>query len=753
MDWIFKIGIFMLPFENLFFAPSSGWATITPIIFFIYLLFNLKLAIKSICKYRYIFIFLIAGFIISAINYSFVGVEIRNLINATISLALGITNLISIDIYFRQKNNKIDKCVKLLIITYTISLVIGWIQFLTIKLDIEILKDLFINIEKRSYIKYNRVQFTFTEPSFIGMHLFGILLPIYMYTKKKTLLSLIGIFAISAIIFSSGVRILIDMIVVITICYIIYFIKNRKNKKVIISTIMLLIIILTNFTILYKTNYRIKSIINNGIYADGSLASRYFRINASVKGVANDCRLLTGYGLGNELLAIKSGYEQAMNEYKSSYTNEMEQLANPSYTDDSVSYCLYTRITSEFGIIFLIATITYIYQLSRKSSDLYLKNYIWILFYIYSQFESYAFYTIWLYIVLINIEKKNNNEVLENKNNKILNNNDLISIIIPVYNAEKYLKECIESIRNQTYKNLEIILIDDGSTDMSSIICDNYAKKDSRIKVIHEKNSGVSEARNRGIKEAKGKWISFIDSDDYIDLKFCEKMLSAVVQTKSQCVMCAYNKIYNDNTITILKQENIQLKGKEFLNKIFEVQSGFGFCHMKLWDSKIIKNNAIYFDKNLKVAEDALFCIMISNYIKDIYFLNEALYNYRINSESAVRKFDQNYTEKYLKAMIKTKDYVEKNEKEEKNIMFYNYVVYHLLLIIVNYCFHPKNNKKSIKLLKQTCEIPEFKESINKCNYNGFSFTRKITIFTLKHKLYFLTGVIANIRQNQINSK
>ena len=342
MDIIFEIGLYLMPFENLFFAPSAGWATITPIIFFVYLLFNLKYVVKTIYKYKYIFMFFLAAIILSIINYIFVGIEIKNFINAGITLGLGIIDFISLDIYFRQKQNKIDKCTKILLLVYTISLAIGWIQFITIKFNIEPIKQIFYSIEKRSYMGNNRIQFTFTEPSFIGMHLFGILLPIYLFTKEKKLIILIIAFAMSSIIFSSGMRILIDIISVVSILYIVYLIKNINNKKLMMMTIILILI----------------------------------------------------------------GILGAMKEYKSSYTNEMEQLANPNFTNDSVSFCLYTRVVSEFGIIFLIIAITYIYQLSIKSNNLFFRNYVWILFYIYLQFESYGFYTIWLYIVLLNLDIK-----------------------------------------------------------------------------------------------------------------------------------------------------------------------------------------------------------------------------------------------------------------------------------------------------------------------------------------------------------
>ena len=105
-----------------------------------------------------------------------------------------------------------------------------------------------------------------------------------------------------------------------------------------------------------------------------------------------------------------------------------------------------------------------------------------------------------------------------------MSDNDLISIIIPIYNVEKYMEKCLNSVVNQTYNNIEIILIDDGSKDKSREICDNYAKKDNRIKVVHKENNGVSSARNTGIDMSKGKYITFIDSDDYIDTDYIETL-------------------------------------------------------------------------------------------------------------------------------------------------------------------------------------------------------------------------------------
>ena len=125
---------------------------------------------------------------------------------------------------------------------------------------------------------------------------------------------------------------------------------------------------------------------------------------------------------------------------------------------------------------------------------------------------------------------------------------DKITVIIPVYNVEKYLKEAIEATINQTYKNLEIILVDDGSTDSSGKICDEYAKKDNRIKVIHQENRGMSGARNVGLECATGKYIMFSDSDDTFELNACEKLYNFIEKTNADYVVGNYTNMDEDGT-------------------------------------------------------------------------------------------------------------------------------------------------------------------------------------------------------------
>lgn len=329
---------------------------------------------------------------------------------------------------------------------------------------------------------------------------------------------------------------------------------------------------------------------------------------------------------------------------------------------------------------------------------------------------------------------------------------DLITIIIPIYNVEKYLRECIESVLNQTYKNLEIILIDDGSKDNSAKICDEYEEKEKRIKVIHKENGGVSSARNKGLEIATGDYITFIDGDDYIDKDYIEKLLKNLKEKNVECVLCGFNRIYDKSAEIITKGENKLISKKEFLDSILNVQGGAGMACAKLWKKETIIN--LRFNEKIKIAEDSLFGIQAVKNVNNVYILNEALYNYRFNKNSAVRKYNKDFANICLESMKAAKKYIEKeyaNEKEVKE-KFNNYIAYHILLITVNYCFNNENALnwiKQIKSLKEVANIPEYKEGIKKSNYDGLSLTRKITLFTIKYKLYFITMLIGKIRQAQ----
>lgn len=166
----------------------------------------------------------------------------------------------------------------------------------------------------------------------------------------------------------------------------------------------------------------------------------------------------------------------------------------------------------------------------------------------------------------------------------------LVSIIVPVYNVEEYVERCIKSIMMQSHKNLEIILVDDGSTDESGAICDLYKEKDARIKVIHKKNGGLSDARNCGIRNSRGEYLAFVDSDDYIHSDYIEKMLETAVKSGSDIVLCSYRKIYSDGSHADCGVFSLSTDGKDVQNYLYNRKYGseiFDIAWNKLYKKEL----------------------------------------------------------------------------------------------------------------------------------------------------------------------
>jgi glycosyltransferase involved in cell wall biosynthesis len=228
--------------------------------------------------------------------------------------------------------------------------------------------------------------------------------------------------------------------------------------------------------------------------------------------------------------------------------------------------------------------------------------------------------------------------------------NDVVSIIVPIYNAELYLEQCIDSILNQTYKDIEVILINDGSKDNSGMICDKYAKMDNRIKVIHQKNSGPSFARNTGINCATGKYIQFVDADDTIKTDMIEKLVHAA-KPNNELVVCGY-KIFTKDQENLVVQDisppkNGILSTGEFLEYFGEFYKN-GFINPlwnKLYIKEIIVKNSIQFIYGLNMGEDLLFNLEYIRCCNNINFIQDRLYNYLIinNNQSLTKTFIKDF--------------------------------------------------------------------------------------------------------------
>lgn len=220
--------------------------------------------------------------------------------------------------------------------------------------------------------------------------------------------------------------------------------------------------------------------------------------------------------------------------------------------------------------------------------------------------------------------------------------NILVSIIIPIYNSEMYLRRTLNSIINQTYKNLEIILINDGSTDKTIEICEEYRKNDNRVLLFNNSNHGPSFSRNFGIKKANGEYSVFVDADDYIDIDFVEKMLKSAENGKNDLVLCnmVLEYYHNDKKIgqkNLMNIDSSKLSHNYFedLRYIYELTEG---PVVKLLKTDILKTNNIFFPENLSFSEDRLLMIQYSNYVSKYDYINYPLYHYCFRQEFSLSK-------------------------------------------------------------------------------------------------------------------
>lgn len=231
----------------------------------------------------------------------------------------------------------------------------------------------------------------------------------------------------------------------------------------------------------------------------------------------------------------------------------------------------------------------------------------------------------------------------------------LVSVVVPTYNVEKYLDKCIRSIVDQTYKNLEIILVDDGSTDSCPAICDAWAQKDSRIHVVHKENQGLGMARNTGIESANGEYICFLDSDDYLDLSTVEKCVNALLENEAQAALYGLVDV-DENYDLISKDVNFNLSPLVYKNgavkdallpELISHDFSVGEAHRYpfssctgLFSLQVIKeNNLLFLSERDIISEDSFFLFQLYSKLTSVVLVPEALYFHLINTASLTMSY------------------------------------------------------------------------------------------------------------------
>lgn len=323
--------------------------------------------------------------------------------------------------------------------------------------------------------------------------------------------------------------------------------------------------------------------------------------------------------------------------------------------------------------------------------------------------------------------------------------NKLVSVIIPVYKVkELYLRKCIESILEQTYETLEIILVDDGSPDDSGMICDSYALKDSRVQVLHTENGGVSNARNVGLSVAAGEYITFVDSDDFLESYTIEHQVKTLEDNRADCVLISCNTIQVDgddeNISAMCKNEEIQtlvLGQNEAMDALLYMHQPYpGFEVTAVWGTlyrnEILKG--VRFVKGMAIAEDFVFKFEVFKKMNRIVISNQRGYNYLVHANSAMRN---GFNKNKLNAIYVLQDLIENSDKKSP---YYEGVLSRCVNIgFVILCMIPiqqtfKEERKLVTdfIKKYRREVLLNKKSRNKVklailsSYVGFDFTQRL---------------------------
>ena len=336
--------------------------------------------------------------------------------------------------------------------------------------------------------------------------------------------------------------------------------------------------------------------------------------------------------------------------------------------------------------------------------------------------------------------------------------NPLISIIVPVYNVGQYLPQCMDSLVNQTYQNLEIICVNDGSSDNSLSILESYAGQDERITVISQENGGLSAARNTGIKAAAGEYIMFVDSDDWIDLDTCEMCCRAAEEHRADLVLFSYvrefengskekyifegdSRYFNaEDTKNLIFRRCIGLYGEELKNP--EHMDSIVTAWIKLYKAALIKEHNVRFvDTKLIGTEDALFNIYTLLHAKSAYYVRACKYHYRKTNESSLTSvYHEGLFEQWQNLYDLIEQFIQKNDLPAQ---FYtalnNRIALGLIGLSLNVVGAPFGIFKKINMLRDILHRPRYRRAYQQLDFRYFPIHWKIYFWSAKH--YFTIGV------------
>lgn len=336
-----------------------------------------------------------------------------------------------------------------------------------------------------------------------------------------------------------------------------------------------------------------------------------------------------------------------------------------------------------------------------------------------------------------------------------------VSIIVPIYNVEKHLPRCVESLINQTLKNIEIILVDDESPDNCAVLCDKYAENDCRIKVVHKKNEGLGYARNSGLSVATGEYVAFVDSDDYVDIDAFEKLYDVAKKENVDIVWAdKYNEKSNGDIMNKLDYSPIRpgkYQKEEVLEGLLYPQFGmlpheggnkYVSCSSctNLYKMSVIRNNQIWFDSEREcISEDMFFNLKFLINAQSAYVIHYKYYHYVVNDKSLTHVYR---ADRFDKEIIFYKECINRLEKLEIYDICKVRLQRHLLIrarkCIKREFLDNPDIRGAFHNVKSILKTQELQEIFDKYDYHNMPIKYKVVYILMKHKCVYTLKLISN---------
>lgn len=326
-----------------------------------------------------------------------------------------------------------------------------------------------------------------------------------------------------------------------------------------------------------------------------------------------------------------------------------------------------------------------------------------------------------------------------------------VTVIVPVYNThEKFLKECLTSLIGQTLKNIEIIFVDDGSESKTAEFLEQLAVTDERIRVFHKKNGGVSSARNFGLNQAVGEYITFLDADDWLDLSCLEEAYRLAVKNKADMVGWRFVREYEKKVVEpkVFSEDHLiySVNKKKMTYPIFDMRV-MGYTTMKLYRRTVIGDKR--YDEHLTNGEDVELNFRLYRDIQCAVYLNRPYYHYRFVSGSAVRGYHSDLLEKYNATLRAIKNHLPTVNNKNMKQAYMDFTAISYLMISLNYVFCAENKKTFREKLQQLKEISESKpyaDMIQMAERLQMPLSRKAAVICAKYHFYYGVWLVMKVK-------